>query len=116
MTFGLEQGEDRFVVPILVSSEPIAEPILGFNVIEHLVLEGDVEDHKLLKTCLQSNRLVDISSLVALIKDQARTPDFLAVVRAPGVVRVPAGHRRQLKCVVKERCEGMSKLCTFNPS
>ena len=40
VTFGLEEGKDLFVVPVLVSSQPMAEPILGFNVIEHLVLEG----------------------------------------------------------------------------
>ena len=115
VTFGLKEGEDRFLVPILVSSQPLVEPILGFNVIEHLVLEGDVEDHKLLQSCLQSKRSVDINSLVALIQDKAKSPDFLAEVRAREVVTVPAGHRRQIKCVVKERCEDDEQTVYFQP-
>ena len=115
VTFGLEKGKDKFVVPVLVSSQPLAEPILGFNVIEHMVLEGDAEDHKLLQSCLQSKRSVDINSLVALIQDNAKNPDFLAEVRAREAVAVPAGHRRQIKCLVKERCEGDEQTVYFQP-
>ena len=117
VTFGLEEGKDKFVVPVLVSSQPLTEPILGVNVIEHLVLEGDAGDHKLLQSCLQSRskRSVDINSLVALIEEKARSPDFLAEVHAREVVTVPAGHRRQIKCVVKERCEGEEQTVYFQP-
>ena len=40
MDFGLRKGEKRLIIPILVSTEPIAEPILGYNVIEELLLES----------------------------------------------------------------------------
>ena len=36
----LKDGEEGVMVPILVASRDISEPILGYNVIEHLILKG----------------------------------------------------------------------------
>ena len=115
VTFGLEEGKDLFVVPILVSSQPMAEPILGFNVIEHLVLEGKEDERKLLQSCFKSGRPVDVDSLVAVIEDKAKSQDFLSEVRVPETVRVPAGHRRQVRCVVKNRCSSDQETVYFQP-
>ena len=115
VNFGLEEGKDLFLVPVLVSSKPMAEPILGFNVIEHLVLEGDDGDRKMLGSCFKAKRSFDVDKFVALIQDKARSPDFLAEVRVPERVRVPAGHQRQIKCVVKERCEDDEQTVYFQP-
>ena len=41
MDFTLKNGEGGFVVPVLVASEEISEPILGYNVIEYLILNGN---------------------------------------------------------------------------
>ena len=38
LDFGLEKDKVEFSVPVLVSRSPIAEPILGFNVIEDFVV------------------------------------------------------------------------------
>ena len=40
LDLGLEEGKVEFAVPVLVSSAPIAEPILGFNVIEDVVVNA----------------------------------------------------------------------------
>ena len=115
VNFGLEEGKDLFMVPVLVSSQPMVEPILGFNVIEHLVLEGEDDDRKMLESCFKLKRSFDVDKFVALIQDKARSPDFLAEVRIPETVRVPAGHRRQIKCVVKARCEEDEQTVYFQP-
>ena len=60
LKFGLRDGEDKFEVPMLVSKSSIAEPILGYNVIEELVLDGGDDDHKLLHACFQSVRAFKI--------------------------------------------------------
>ena len=76
LTFGLKEEDDLFVVPVLVSSQPMTEPILGFNVIEHLVLEGKEEERKLLQSCFKSRKLVNVDSLVSVIEDKARSQVF----------------------------------------
>ena len=77
LNFGVSEGEDKFEVPFLVSTKPIAEPILGYNVIEELVLDGGDADHLLLKSCFRSVRSFKIDAFVALIQEQANNPDFL---------------------------------------
>ena len=49
LKFSLGDGFEGFWVPVLVSSQPISEPILGYNVIEYLVLHGTVEEREELK-------------------------------------------------------------------
>jgi hypothetical protein len=52
LDFKLSDEDEGFVVPLLVSSGKISDPILGYNVIEYLVLEGTEEQRKALKTSL----------------------------------------------------------------
>ena len=40
LKFSLKFNNDSFDVPVLVTNQKIAEPILGHNVIEHLILNG----------------------------------------------------------------------------
>ncbi len=115
VNFGLDEGEDKFEVPVLVSTKPIAEPILGYNVIEDLVLDGGEEDHKLLHSCFHSVKTFNIEAFVSLIQDQANNPDFLSEVKVPASVTVPAGHRRQVKCVVRDRCDEDEQTVYFSP-
>ena len=41
--FSLKEGEEGIAVPMLVASEEISQPILGYNVIEELILSGSLE-------------------------------------------------------------------------
>ena len=54
LEFSVGPGEG-FLVPVLVASEDIAEPIIGYNVIEHLVMKGTEEEKKALQAALKGN-------------------------------------------------------------
>ena len=101
LDFGLEKGKSEFAVPVLVSSQSIAEPILGYNVIEDVVLNGNSDDHELLHSCFVTSRPFKVAPLVSVIQQQAENPDFLAEVKAPSDVVIPAGHKRQVRCRLK---------------
>ena len=101
LDFGLEKGKSEFAVPVLVSSQSIAEPILGYNVIEDVVLNGNSDDHELLHSCFVTSRPFKVAPLVSVIQQQAENPDFLAEAKAPSDVVIPAGHKRQVRCRVK---------------
>ena len=94
MDFGLKQGKVAFEVPVLVSSEPIAEPILGYNVLQHYVLDATEDELADLKECVMSDRQEEFESLVSLIQENADDSDFLAEIKASGDVTIPAGHKK----------------------
>ena len=115
LDFGLEKGKVEFAVPVLVSSKPIAEPILGYNVIEDVVVHGSPEDHKRLHSCFVTARPFQVAPLVSVIQKKAANPDFLAEVKAPGDVVIPAGHKRQVRCRVKVNAVGDDQSVYFSP-
>ena len=120
---GLEEGEsegddsETFAVPFLVSSEKIADPILGYNVIEYLVLEGSEEQKKELKSALgHQEEGVDLEPLVSLIQKKAEDQDFLAEVKLSTDINVPAGHRVQVKCRAKVQTDEKEQVVYFAPA
>ena len=117
---GGENGEgegETFAVPFLVSSEKIADPILGYNVIEYLVLEGSEEQKKELKLSLgHQEKGVDLEPLVSLIQKKAEDQDFLAEVKLPKDINVPAGHRMQVKCRAKVQTDEKEQVVYFAPT
>ena len=54
LEFSVDAGEG-FLVPVLVASEDISEPIIGYNVIEHLVMKGTDEQKKALQAALKGS-------------------------------------------------------------
>ena len=110
MDLGLKEGRVEYPVPILVSSSLMAQPILGFNVIEDLVMNGNQEDHELLHSCFKTGNPFKIEPLVSLIQEKVANPDFITEVKSSGDIIVPAGHKRQVRCRLKASGPLMSKL------
>ena len=113
LEFSLEGMEEGFEVPLLVSSQVVTEPILGYNVIEHLILSGSQDQCVLLEASLHCKNNGGIESLAALIHEEANKKDFLGEVKASKSVKVPAGHRIQIKCRVKT--QGDDQSVYFSP-
>lgn len=117
LTFSLSEEDEGFVVPMLVSSSDIANPILGYNVIEYLVLEGSDEQKNFLKTSLGNQRNgIDLEPLVSLIQKKAEDQDFLAEVKLAKAIHVPAGHKIQVKCRAKVQTDATEQAVYFAPS
>ena len=115
LNFSLKADDEGFVVPVLVASQGITEPILGYNVIEHLILNETAEDYVLLASCLKSTGPFNIEPLVALIQAKAKTPDLLAEIKASNTITIPAGNRVQIKCRVKVSCNDCEQTVYFAP-
>ena len=116
LDFGLEEGKVEFAVPVLVSSSPITEPILGFNVIEDFVVNGDAEDHQRLQSCFVTGRPFKVAPLVSVIQQKAANPDFIAEVKVPDDVVVPAGHKKQVRCRLKASSGGEEEQSVYSQS
>ena len=57
--FSLKTSSKTFTVPFLVTDQQIKEPILGYNVIEYLILQENESSLDLLKTCLGEETCAD---------------------------------------------------------
>ena len=82
LEFAVGEG-NGFAVPVLVASNDINEPILGYNVIEYLILNGSPEERAALQTSLKGrNSSWDLEPLSAVIQENAESPDFLTELKA----------------------------------
>ena len=112
----LGNEQEGVLVPVLVASNDIAEPILGYNVIEHLVLNGTPEQQMADRTSLKGKSSgVDFEPLTAVIQENAENPDFLTNVRTSKAIRVPAGHKVRVRCRVRAQGNSDEQSVYFSP-
>ena len=115
LKFSLGEG-DGFLVPVLVSSGEMSEPILGYNVIEHLVVKGSEEEHQLLKNSLRNGEHgVQVDMLVAAMQEKYQDSDYLAPIKSSEDVHVPAGRKVRIRCRVKVPGNGCDETVYFQP-
>ena len=116
LKFTLNEEEEGFMVPYLVSSEAMESPILGYNVIEHLILNGSPAQKKALEESLGTQKSgFSLQPLAALIQRRSDSGDFLAEVKLPRAVKVPAGHRVKVKCRAKVQGGEDGQVVYFSP-
>ena len=114
--FGVDGVDEGFLVPIVVSGEDLGEPILGYNVIEHLVLKGTDGQTNALRTALSGTRSeFEVNNLVALVQERAEQDDYLTDLKASSSVSIPAGHKIQIRCRVKATSDDDEKTVFFQP-
>ena len=121
LEFSLGEEGESFLVPLIVTTDDMAEPILGYNVIAHLITEGSqlerTSRRKLLESALKcgEKNVVSVDALAAVIEQKHENPDFLTEVVSSKSVKVPAGHRIKLKCKVKAQSTEKEEVVYFSP-
>ena len=103
-------------VPFLVTNQDISEPILGYNVIEHLVLQENGNNEELLRSCFSSDISINkIENIISMIQEHAKLPDVLGNVRAPSTTMIPAGTCSSIKCKIKLLMDNKEQTVLFKP-
>ena len=116
LDFSLVEGGETVRVPFVVTSQDLLEPILGYNVIEHLVLEGNVEQRKELGNSLCcSRKVVSVDALAAVMEEKAANNDFSTEVKCPKTVSIPAGCHMKVKCRMKAHSDEKEQTVYFSP-
>ena len=114
--FSIKEGEEGFEVPMLVASEDIAQPILGYNVIEDMILKGSLDHRVALRIALTSEKgQVEIDSLAAVMEERAKNPDILTQIKTANTITVPSGRRVRVKCRVKAVGNDTEQTVYFQP-
>ena len=99
--FSLCHDTSGFTVPFLVTDQNIAEPIVGYNVIEHLVVNCSDMDTMFLKSSLIGVSSNIFETVISLIQEKASEPDFLTIVKTNADVIIPAKSSTQIKGKIK---------------
>ena len=114
--FRLKEGEE-ITVPMLVASDEIAQPILGYNVIEDLILSGSLEQRVALQLALKTETgPVQIDALAAVIEERASNPDWITDIKTANTITVPAGRQMKIKCRVKAMANDSEQTVYFQPT
>ena len=114
--FSLSDGGDGMFIPIVVATQEVAEPILGYNVIANLIRDGSPEQRKLLQNALECEASsFSVDALAAIVEQKLENPDFLTEVSSSKSFNVPAGRRVQIKCRVKAQSNGSEQTVYFHP-
>ena len=114
--FSLKEGEEGIAVPMLVACEEISQPILGYNVIEELILSGSLESRVALQLALKTETgPVKIDALAAVMEERAQHPDWITDIKMANTMTVPAGRKMRVRCRVKAVGNDEEQTVYFQP-
>jgi len=112
--------QPELLVPVLVSNEPgVAEPpIIGYNVIEHMVMNGMEQYPEIIPAVVGDAFSIDCKEADVLIKlvqsqDQNDKEGVVKVGRVKTVI--PAGQTREVKCHVRTGPLSIKQEVLFEP-
>ena len=110
LTFGL--GPLQAPVPFLVTKNCLNNPIIGYNVIKHLVNLELAELPKLLKNSMPSLTISKAEAVVSLISNDSSDEDEVIVGKE---TKVPANSQCRVKCRTKFEVSEPKQNVTFTP-
>ena len=100
-------------VPFIVSDDPVSQPIIGYNVIKHLVFEGGDEPEKLLKLSFPGIVERNLAAVVNIIREEKVKEDFVVTTKK---TVIPANSRCKIKCRTKYRASELEESVVFTPN
>ena len=114
MDFLLISGLPGFTVPFLVTSQEINELILGYNVIDQVILNEEQKANLplCLSTCYDNGKA---EAVISLIQERSKRPDLLETIKVPMTIKIDGGNTSQIKCKVKISMDTQKKTIHFIP-
>ena len=118
LDFGVGESGSLFRVPVLVTEDKMSAPIIGYNIIEHLVTNFK-EQLDLPKSLL--NMIASVSSeekaetVVNLIQKGEEESEFCSEAKLEREQVVNPGCYEKVKCRVKDLQNRTNKLVVFSP-
>ena len=101
-------GSTNFPVPFLVTSSRISQPIVGFNVMEHLVRHGKREE--VVDLLVNSGPSIGVKKMAVVVNMVAKNiddDDFLGDLCAVKASVIPAKSSVRIRCRVKGDVRGL---------
>ena len=116
LSFGLEKGKNMFEVPFLVTEENISNPIIGYNIIEHVVLNfKDMDLPGILSKTVLNVSKVNAESVVNIVELGSGAVDKEREVKCIKDEELPPGGSIYVKCKMEKLNIGPHKTISFSP-
>ena len=108
-------GGEKFQIPFVITTGTLANPIIGFNVVEHLVSSGKPDlVVSTLQKALGNVSIGTINVMVDLINRNFEDDDCVGVLKCVRDVKIPAKGVARIKCRLKGDVKGidLSFVCS----
>ena len=122
LDFGIENDTSLFQVPFLVTSDTLACPIIGYNAIEHFVLNyaDKVEMSAALASVLNGVKLMNkekAARVASIITEGGENVEISRAARLSKTYTIPAKTSLKVRCKVKDFdfSNSFNKPVTFAP-
>ena len=106
-------GSVPFSVPFLLSSEELTQPIIGYNVIEHVVISGGMDISGILKDSLSVFPKPTVDAVVTNVLQAGEC--FLADAKTMVRTVIPPHTQCRIKCKTGLMCSEVEETVLFSP-
>ena len=106
-------GGFLFPVPFVVSGDSLSHPIIGFNVIKHLIFEGGERSSQSLQLACPGIKEKNIAAVVNLIKNENLKEAFVTTTKNNVL---PPNSRCSIKCKTNYRASEPEESVMFSPN
>ena len=90
----LNKNSEPVKVPFIVTNEQLSHPILGYNLIEHIIITNNESSVEFIPNLPSKS----VQAVVTLIQERARAPDMLGEAKVYKNTVIPANSRINVKC------------------
>ena len=108
-------GHCTFPVPFIVTSGSLSQPILGFNVMEHVIRMGSPDTVvSSLQKAMSNVSVGSLNVMVSIVSRNFEDSDCVGILKCTKTVTIPAKGVKRIKCRVKGDIKGidLSFICS----
>ena len=108
-------GHCTFPVPFIVTSGSLSQPIIGFNVMEHVIRMGSPDTVvSSLQKAMSNISVGSLSTMVSIVSRNFEDTDCVGVLKSTKTVTIPGKGVKRIKCRVKGDIKGvdLSFICS----
>ena len=108
--FSIPNLQNRFLVPFIVTSNEIANPITGFNIIEHLVKESNSDSFNPISNTFPNMKENKTELITNLIQENSKISDVIGTVKSTENIKITPKSFSFAKCKNKSNANGKKQL------
>ena len=86
--FSIRNLQNKFTIPFIVTSNDIANPIIGFNIIEHLVKESSSDSFNPISNIFPNTKENKTELVTNLIQENSKISDLIGTVKSVENIKI----------------------------
>ena len=107
--FSIPNLQNIFTVPFIVTSNDIANPMIGFNIIEHLVKEGSSDSFNPIWNIIPNMKENKTELITNLMQENSKVSDVIGTVKSAENIKITPNSFSFVKCKHKSNVIGKKK-------